>query len=179
MNPEIFKIHFKSLYHHYSRNLSAICSRVPSCKWPVDGLPFAGFTMNVDNMCICDPHVDGSNPAWGLCLICPLGKFDHTAGGHLILHDLKLVLELEPGSIALIPSALITHQNTPISLGEQCQAFTAYTPARMFQWVDSGFKLQNELNLSDEEKASHAERAWSDGKSRFPHFRELVGHGLK
>jgi hypothetical protein len=174
MSTEVFKEHFESLYDRFWHNLTSICSRVPDCKWPVDGLPFAGFTINVDDVCICDPHVDGSNPAWGLCLICPFGRFNHTAGGHLVLHELKLILELEPGSIALIPSALITHQNVPIAFGEQRHAFTAYTPARMFQWVDCGFKLQKELNLSEAKKIERGKQVWKDGRKRFPHFSQLA-----
>jgi len=110
---------------------------------PCPALPFATFTLNVDEQCICLPHIDSKNLAGGLCLASPFGLFDHTQGGHLILHELKLVLEVPAGASVLFPSAIITHENVPIADHECRQSITAYTPGGLFQWLDHGFKVPN------------------------------------
>jgi hypothetical protein len=139
----------------------------PKCKKPLGDLPFFSITLNVGDKSICIPHVDGNNLTGGLCLASPYGYFDHIRGGHLILHELRLVLALPSGSFILFPSGLITHENIPISAGEVRRAFTAYSPASIFRWRDNGFRLMNEgvkAELLD------GELQWAIQKSRFPHY---------
>jgi hypothetical protein len=109
-----------------------------------------------------------------MCLISPYGSFDYRAGGHLVLHELKLILELPPGSIVLIPSALITHHNIPIAPGELCQAFTAYTPGRMFQWVENGYKCKGNKKIKRSVEIAQGNLIWNAGKRRLPHIYGLV-----
>jgi hypothetical protein len=157
---------------YYENILGQICERHPRCEWPVDSLPFAAFTLNVGDVCVCDAHTDGKNFGCGLCFISPYGFFDYTAGGHLVLHELKLILELPPGAIAFIPSALITHSNIPIAAGERRQAFTGYTPARMFQWVENGFKKIEDV--PDYLKVLQGDQVWSAARNRLPHFTDFI-----
>ena len=99
---------------------------------PSNQLPFASFTLNVRHQCICGAHVDCHNLPCGLCLASPFGTFDYKKGGHLILHKLKLVLEVPPGAAVLFPSAIITHENIPIAASEFCQSITGFTPGTLF-----------------------------------------------
>jgi hypothetical protein len=69
-----------------------------------------------------------------------LGNFDPTLGGHLVLWDLKLVIEFPPGSTILIPSATLRHSNVAIRKGETRYSFTQYTAGGLFRWVDQGFQ---------------------------------------
>jgi hypothetical protein len=168
---DLFHHNFTELYDYYTDTLTKVCDNTEDCEWPIESLPFSSFTLNVDKSCICDYHVDGDNCVCGLCLISPYGSFDYKAGGHLVLHELGLILELPPGSIAFIPSALITHHNIPIAPGETRQAFTAYTPARMFQWVENGYECFNrQPKVSKEIKLEMGRVAWIRGKRRLPHF---------
>jgi hypothetical protein len=117
--------------------------------------------------------------ACGACLISPYGSFDHKLGGHLVLHELKLILELPPGSIVFIPSALLTHSNIPIGPGETRQAFTAYTPARMFQWVENDFKnvggsKKTKKKIPHEVKVAKGNIVWEAAKKRFPHMYQFM-----
>ncbi|KAJ2921641.1 hypothetical protein H1R20_g15452, partial [Candolleomyces eurysporus] len=66
------------------------------------------------------------NRPFGWCAIQALGIFDHTRGGHLILPDLKLLIEFPAGAIILIPSATLIHANTPVQPGERHISFTQY-----------------------------------------------------
>ena len=85
---------------------------------------------------------------------------------------MKLILEIAPGSIALIPSALITHENIPIRPEESRQAITAYTPANMFRYIArrAGGKLAQSTKDIEEE----GDRVWIEGRSRFPHVQEFL-----
>ncbi|KDQ07624.1 hypothetical protein BOTBODRAFT_180494 [Botryobasidium botryosum FD-172 SS1] len=68
-----------------------------------------------------------------------LGMFDHTQGGQLVLHELKVVIELAPGDVIFFPSALITHQNLPILPHEFHYSITGYTAGNLFQLRDQRF----------------------------------------
>jgi hypothetical protein len=80
------------------------------------------------------------NLPFGWCAITALGNFDPTLGGHLVLWDLKLVIEFPPGSTILIPSATLRHSNVAIRQGETRYSFTQYTAGGLFRWVDNGFQ---------------------------------------
>jgi hypothetical protein len=164
--------YFPELYAYYDQTLESICTLTPQCNFPVKDLPFASYTLNVGRQCICNVHVDGNNLVSGLCLVIPFGDFNHQNGGHLILHELRMVLELPPGSIVLFPSAIISHENVGIAPHEERRAFTAFTPGSMFQWVEDCFdrvpKFPNE-----EAKKRYGLEAWSTGISRFPHITEF------
>ncbi|KAH9042329.1 hypothetical protein EDB84DRAFT_1232732, partial [Lactarius hengduanensis] len=80
-------------------------------------------SFNIGNQSTSFPHTNENNLAQSWCSITPLGTFNPKEGGHIVLWDLKMVVEfppgLAPGSTVLIPSALITHSNTPIRPGEK------------------------------------------------------------
>jgi hypothetical protein len=139
---------------------------------PIPEVPFTSYTFNVGKRCICQPHVDGLNLASGLCLVVPLGSFDPSIGGHLVLHDLKLICEVAPGSICLIPSAIITHSNIGIQAGETRRALTAYTPGSYFQYFEEEFGRVE--NRTEEEATELGRIRWAAGKARFPHAEEMV-----
>jgi hypothetical protein len=133
-------------------------------------LPFASFTLNVGDQSCCQLHVDGCNLAGGICLVSPYGKYDWKKGGHLILHELKVVLALPPGSMVFFPSALISHENIPIAPGEERRVFTAFSPANMFQWVENGFG-RVESPGTDESGAAE----WARQRARFPRAADFCG----
>ncbi|KAJ7745014.1 hypothetical protein DFH07DRAFT_776918 [Mycena maculata] len=73
-------------------------------------------------------HRNVLNLTFGWCAIQALGEFDATEGGHLVLWDLKLVVEFPHGALILIPSATIAHSNVPVQAGKQRLSFTQFTP---------------------------------------------------
>jgi hypothetical protein len=165
---DVFLKYFPKHFSYYDECLQSVCDITPGCNRPASDLPFAGYTLNVGQQCICRIHVDGCNLAGGLCLVSPYGNFDHKKGGHLILHELNLVLALPPGSMILFPSGLISHQNIPIAVGESRQAFTAYSPSYLFQWVESGYKAVGKM--PNGVRWEMGKNEWERQKSRFPHY---------
>ncbi|KAF8137920.1 hypothetical protein K438DRAFT_1786205 [Mycena galopus ATCC 62051] len=86
------------------------------------------------------PHLDGANKADGMCLIGALGNFDPDLGGHIVLWDLDLAIRFPPGCSSLIPSAVVTHSNTPIQPHEERFSLLQYSAGSLFRWVANGFK---------------------------------------
>jgi hypothetical protein len=156
--------YFPFVYRYYNNVLETVCAISPDCEVPFEGLPFQSYTLNVGSKSISLWHRDSENLALGLCLVIPVGSFDHTKGGHLVLHELKLYLELPSGSIALFPSAVITHENVGISEEESRRAITAFSSGSMFQWVENGFCKASEF--SDFQNLLTGNRIWGESKTR-------------
>ena len=87
-------------------------------------------------------HQDSANCLFGWCAIQALDHFDPKAGGHLILWDLKKVIEFPPGALILIPSATMTHSNVPVQPGNSRVSFTQYCAGGLFRYVDNGFRTE-------------------------------------
>lgn len=164
----VFAKYFPDLFDYYDTTMESACTLSPACEYLVKDLPFTSFTLNVGKQSVCNVHVDALNMVAGLCMVIPLGTFDHEKEGHLILHELKLVLELPSGSIILFPSAIISHENVGISPEKERQAFTAYTAASTFQWAHEAFDRVTKRSKS--ESKEYGDKIWAEGKARFPHL---------
>ena len=106
-------------------------------------------------------HNDHANLAFGWCAIQSLGEFDARTGGHLMLQQLGLVVEFPAGSTILIPSATISHGNTPIAQHERRASLVHYTAGGLFRWVEYGFRSWKTLQ---EEDPILAARLWWERK---------------
>jgi hypothetical protein len=127
------------LFSKYCEVLGALQEKVKSLQWTFNNSIFPTATINFGPQTVCFDHLDYGNWAVGWCDIVSLGTFDHTKGGHLILFDIKKVIEFPAGSHILIPSAVMRHGNTPIQKGETRMGFTQYASGGLFRWVENGF----------------------------------------
>jgi len=139
---------------------------------------FACATMNFGPEVCARRHRDMLNLAFGWCAITSLGSFDHTAGGHLVLGEAKLIVEFPAGSTFLIPSSCITHSNTPIGEGEFRASFTQYTAGGVFRWVENGFETDQRMEVRDKKRhaAVMKERKgrWEKGLEKFSTMDQLL-----
>ncbi|KAI9429731.1 hypothetical protein H4582DRAFT_1826172, partial [Lactarius indigo] len=85
----------------------------------------------------------------GLCAVVSMGDYNHKLGGHLVLHELKLIMEFPPGYVIFLPSASITHSNIGISDNEWRSSITYYTAGGLFRWNAYGGKTEKELSKKD------------------------------
>lgn len=113
------------------------------------------------------PHLDPLNLVAGGCPVLAGGKFDKNLGGHLVLWDLKLIIQFPPGSLIILPSALLTHSNLPIQEGETRWSFTQYSAAGLFRWVHNGMMSDKEFKAraSKEQMEAwleHRANLWKD-----------------
>lgn len=70
----------------------------------------------------------------------PFGRFDWKKGGHLHLKEPNVTFEVRPGEIVFIPSASVTHFNTPLQPGETRYSMALYSPGYLFQYIDNAFQ---------------------------------------
>ncbi|PBK63577.1 hypothetical protein ARMSODRAFT_990135 [Armillaria solidipes] len=139
---------------------------------------FATATFNFGPHTLCFRHTDSGNLPFGWCAITALSKFDSKRSGHLVLWDLKLVIDFLPGSMILIPSAILKHSNTPISRGEKRYSFMQYSAGGLFRWVDYGYQTSEGYWAGlDADEAMQAQerraRCWSMGLDMFSMLEEL------
>ncbi|KAJ6521651.1 hypothetical protein DFH09DRAFT_1251093 [Mycena vulgaris] len=93
-------------------------------------------------------HRDVLNLVFGWCAVQALGNFDHKKGGHLVLWDLKLVVEFPAGALILLPSATIAHSNVPVQKGEERASFTQFSAGGIFRYVDNNFQTIDEFTFT-------------------------------
>ena len=127
---------------------------------------FCSFTMNMGPQTVCLGHRDRWNLAYGTCPIGALGPFNHRTGGHIILHEPKLIIEFRRGDVMFIPSAAVTHENVPIGAGESRYSFTMYTAGGLFRYAWCGMRTVKEIQVTDKELY---ERYIAEGPSRWTH----------
>ncbi|PBK80467.1 hypothetical protein ARMGADRAFT_949646 [Armillaria gallica] len=135
---------------------------------------FASCTLNIGGM-TTHRHRDHLNLGLGVCPIFAIEDFDHTKGGHLVLWDLKLVIEFPLGTLILIPSVLLEHSNVPIREGETHYSFTQFSAAGLFRWVDNGYCSDKDLEewgswvegIAGEHRR---EKIWEEGFTSLGHI---------
>ncbi|THU91103.1 hypothetical protein K435DRAFT_607008, partial [Dendrothele bispora CBS 962.96] len=137
------------LHQHYVDTLSEYQNQDPSFQKNFPRTAFAAATFNFDEQTETVEHQDYLNYIVGWCGITSLGRFDYTKGGHLILWDLKLVIEFPPGSSILIPSCYLRHSNTSIAPGETRQSFTEYSAGGLFRYNNDGMRTRESMSVEE------------------------------
>ncbi|KAF8201856.1 hypothetical protein BJ912DRAFT_842985, partial [Pholiota molesta] len=168
------------LYSYYEDHFRALLKSDPTLRRNFSNSVWAAATVNFGPRTITRRHRDSSNLPYGWCGITALGEFDATKGGHLVLWDLKLVVEFPAGSTILLPSAAVDHSNVPISHRERRCSFTQYTAGGLFRWVEQGFQKSEDYlaglgNVEREEEAARAAERCKLGLSLFSTLETLPG----
>jgi hypothetical protein len=132
------------------------------------GSAWAACSINMGPWSISDDHIDSGNAPGVPCAITALGKFDPTKGGHLVLFDLKLIIQFPPGSTILIPSASLRHGNIRVHDSETRYSVIQYMAGGLACHLAWGFKIQSQLS----KKAIRSDAAagpgrWLEVLSRF------------
>lgn len=131
-------------------------------------------TLNEGPRTICRLHIDCRNKPDFWCLIHALGTFDYRRGGHLWIPDLGVFIEFPPGSLIMLPSALLRHGNLALNaVHERRYSFTQYTPGALFRWVRLGFKSKRQVEEEGGDDllcalAAEAHTAWQEAVSCWP-----------
>ncbi|KAE9384954.1 hypothetical protein BT96DRAFT_841357, partial [Gymnopus androsaceus JB14] len=174
----VFQCFAMNMFDLYRTTLDALfASNSKLINW-FPSSTFAGCSFNMGPFTATWPHTDSYNLAFGWCAITALGNFDPDCGGHLIFWDLGLVIRFPPGSTILIPSALLTHSNTPINQGEERYSIVQYSSSGLFRWVYNGFKSGKDFmeTASPTEKRKHEEdrkARWGNGLGMFSFWKDI------
>lgn len=145
---------------------------------PSPAIPFPTLTLNTGRYTVCGPHRDSPNDAPGVCLDWIFGMFDHRRGGHLVLHEARKVLSLEPGRALLFPSALITHETIPIAPSEWRSGVTGYAPGGLWRFIAQGYQTRTEWEAQGavDDQVKHDNEGilrWQAGLNRFMTLAQL------
>jgi hypothetical protein len=100
-------------------------------------------------------HKDHKNMAQGWCSVTPVGEFNPDMGGHFVLWDYKMVIRFPAGSTVLIPSALLSHSNTPVQPSETRYSIVQYAAGGLSRWVQNGFMTDKDRLASEEGRTSY------------------------
>lgn len=175
-----FSLWAPNVYQYYKSQLRKLYDELPHLETQknFNGSIFPCATFNFGPNAWSFKHKDIRNCAFGWCAITALGTFDPTAGGHLILWDLKIVVEFPAASTIIIPSATLAHSNIPVLAGQTRMSFTQYCSGGLFRWVDNGFRTEKELAVQDpaEYKRLMALKPgrWEVGVALFSTFEQLL-----
>ncbi|KAI9068209.1 hypothetical protein FKP32DRAFT_1562192, partial [Trametes sanguinea] len=163
------------LYTHYEQNMNALLSSDPRLRPNFAHNVFGAATFNLGPATVSRPHTDHLNLPWGWCSITAAGTFNPRRGGHMVLHELRMIIEFPPGSTLLIPSAILRHSNTPIAPGERHYSFTQYSAGGLFRWVACGFRpLKTLPRMSSKAAEQEGDARWKEGLGMLSFWSELV-----
>ncbi|KAI0360935.1 hypothetical protein OH77DRAFT_1393809, partial [Trametes cingulata] len=162
------------LHAHYEATMQELCDKDDKLTRNFRDIPFANATFNLGPRCACIPHNDHLNVAWGMCAITAFGDYNPVTSAHLVLWQLKMVIEFPPSSTILIMSAVITHGNTALGDGERRYSFTQYSAGGLFRWVDSGHRTVSSLPRVPADRAAEEGAArWKRGVNMLSLWDEL------
>jgi hypothetical protein len=141
----MFKLWSPDVYKSVRDVVNKLCQHDPGIVklWDANAYPCA--TLNFGPQVRCKPHKDSGNTPKTLCAIQAFGRYDPTKGGHLYIRELRIFIRFPAGSTILIPSALLTHGNTPVAPSEVRLSFTQFVPGGLFRYVDNGFRTKKQL----------------------------------
>ncbi|KAH6911219.1 hypothetical protein BKA70DRAFT_1099935 [Coprinopsis sp. MPI-PUGE-AT-0042] len=140
---------FPGFYAFAKEHLDSLYCRMPELSRNFLRSVYPRVAFNLGSSGCTLPHLDIMNCPFSLCSIQAFGAFNHKTGGHLVLPNLKLVIEFPSGSLILTPSATLRHAKTPILAGERRSSFTQYCPGGLFRYVDNDFKTETALKTAD------------------------------
>ncbi|PPQ84824.1 hypothetical protein CVT26_012064 [Gymnopilus dilepis] len=173
-----FRIWYPNVYQYYHDQLNKLFAKLPYLKRNFQKSAFPCCAVNCGPKAWTCRHRDSMNLPFGACAITALGKFDHRTGGHLVLPDLKLIIEFPVGCVILIPSATLVHANIPIQDHEFRASFTQFAAGGLFRFVENDFMTEKALKRKDKKryKLACVEKAtrWAMGLNMLSKLSDLV-----
>ncbi|KAI1783077.1 hypothetical protein LXA43DRAFT_904329 [Ganoderma leucocontextum] len=163
------------MFETYNAILEEVCAHDTCLRCNFPGNPFAAATFNVSLHTVTYGHMNHLNPPNGMCSITTIGNFDPTLGEHLVLWDLKLVIEFPPGSTILIPSALLKHSNICLhdTSNEFRHSFVQYSVGGIFRWVECGHQSQKDFKTAGHRYKETGKQRWQRGLALFSKWSDL------
>ncbi|KAH9856060.1 hypothetical protein C2E23DRAFT_723481, partial [Lenzites betulinus] len=163
-------------HEYYGKTLDALCHADPGLQPNFPNNVFASATFNLGPRTVSVPHRDSMNLSFGMCAITAMGTYEPVQGGHIILWELRMVIEFPPAATILIPSAIITHSNTDIGPHERRYSFTQYSAGGLFRWVESGHRPVKSLpRMKSKEAEALGMDRWERGIGLLSFWSELSG----
>ncbi len=161
------------LYKLYDQTLTDLCERDPTLRRNFHHNVFACATFNVGPNTMTHKHLDFLNLPYGMCAVTPLGNYDHTRGGHIVLWELRMIIEFPPMCSGLIPSGVISHSNIAIQPGETRHSFTQYSAGGLFRWRAAGYQTLKNLRKGGGELPGSGHERWKSGVEMWSKWEDI------
>jgi hypothetical protein len=165
-------------YEYMRVTIDALKAKNPSLQRPyndkVGAYPCRSF--NLGRQTASYPHLDLANLPQSWCSVTPVGSFDAKWGGHLVIKDLRLVVDFPSGSTILLPSALFMHSNTPVFGKDEVQySIVQYAAGGLFRWVDNGHKTDAAVSKENPDQCKrNKEQRRQEALGSFTKLSELL-----
>lgn len=162
---EVYKTYHPIAYREAEKLTQKLRQNDPDL-WP-DGpepiWPWHAATNNTNShSTVAYNHRDYNNGVETFCGVQAGGKFGFGQGGQLVLHELHLIVEFQPGQVVLFPSALITHCNIPLKDGDSRFSITLYSPGGLYRYAAYSFRTWEAFKAQDPTGA----KAFEDGSKK-------------
>ncbi|KAI0669488.1 hypothetical protein C8Q78DRAFT_943223, partial [Trametes maxima] len=167
------KVYTPRLHEYYEDTMIHLRENDPRLRPLFDKNIFAATTFNLGPQVVTYEHLDNLNLPAGLCTITTIGDYDSEQGDHVLLWDLKLMIEFPPGMLILISSAMLRHSNTTIEKLKHRYSFTQYLAGSLFRWVECGFKTLESFRKEGGTFDYDVHDRWDRGISMFSTWGEL------
>ncbi|KAJ7763833.1 hypothetical protein B0H16DRAFT_1311021 [Mycena metata] len=145
LQSSIFRAFGPKLFADYVKDLRALFDHHPYLRHNFSNSILPCVTFNLGPRSATFGHKDTLNRGLGWCIVTNDGDFDYQKSAHLYLEQLKLVVEFPPAATTCLPSAVLTHGNTPLAPGETRYSITQYAAGGLFRWVKYGFQTAKQL----------------------------------
>jgi hypothetical protein len=168
---------FPTVAVHLAHKHDEIRKMMPTqSKYPhLVGSPFTTTTFNLGPKTVTQPHKDSGNLLYGLCVIFVAGDHQADRGGHLVLKEPRMVMELEAGDMVILPSALVTHWNTELTGDTVRRSIVFWTCGNSVRYYAMGKRLLKNLSVEErKEEELKAKEEWRVGLQRFHTLHELL-----
>ncbi|KAJ8085752.1 hypothetical protein PM082_004570 [Marasmius tenuissimus] len=170
-------------YEYYKKSMRQLRSSIDGFTPNLDRSQFASLTCNFGPQVCTSIHTDAKNCPHSMCAITAVGQFESSKGGHLVLPDLKVIIEFPSGCTFLLPSAVLRHGNTCIQEGETRYSVTQYSAGGIFRWLEYGERTEDQFRRQDPSGFSQTmeqrEERWSKMVNMFVTLEEVCQyHGV-
>ncbi|KAL0060295.1 hypothetical protein AAF712_012918 [Marasmius tenuissimus] len=136
-------------YQYYQKAMCELESSIQGFKPNFDRSQFASITCNFGPQVCTSIHTDAKNCSHSMCAITAVGQFQSSKGGHLVLPDLKVIIEFPSGCTFLLPSAILRHGYTRIQKHETRYSVTQYSAGGIFRWLEYGQRTEEQFRRQD------------------------------
>ncbi|KAL0068959.1 hypothetical protein AAF712_003952 [Marasmius tenuissimus] len=136
-------------YEYYKDSMDQLRDSIKGFKPNFERSQFASVTCNFGPRVCTSIHTDAKNCPHSMCAITAVGQFEPSKGGHLVLPDLKIIIEFSSGCTFLLPSAVLRHGNTPVRGHETRYSITQYSAGGIFRWLEYGQRTEDQFRRQD------------------------------
>ncbi len=132
---------------------------------------FAEVSFQGDRSLEMKRHCPSDHFAAGWTAVLSLGRYDHTRGGHIVLWDWNVVVEMPPRSLFYFPSGVLRYSFLPVAPSEERCAIVFHSGGGLFLWAGCGYRPFSGVGPNS---SSTGWERWQEAADLFSHSSSLA-----